>query len=174
MTAYRISFGLTIFFVVQSIMMIGVRNKVNENNKSISILNFSFNIYCIFLSFFYFMQNDIRAKIQNGFWFFKVLALVGLIAAAFYIPVPFYIYYAYENILNVFICFVFNFTFFLYFFIIKSWFALVASIVFLFFQLILLVDFAHRFVLFLLLFIFKRTCFKYCFSFLQKVGLKIG
>jgi hypothetical protein len=55
--------------------------------------------------------------VQNGFWFFKLLFLIGLVAGAFFIPQEFYVYFA--------------------------WLALVASVVFLFFQLVLLVDFAH-------------------------------
>ena len=31
-------------------------------------------------------SKDFRAKIQNGFWGFKLLALVGLIVGAFFIP----------------------------------------------------------------------------------------
>ena len=31
-------------------------------------------------------SNDFRAKIQNGFWAFKLLLAVGLIVAAFFIP----------------------------------------------------------------------------------------
>lgn len=87
-TVYRISFGLALFFAAQSIMMLRVKR-----------------------------TSDCRAMIQNGFWLFKIVALIGLIVAAFFIPMGFYLYYGYL--------------------------ALVASIVFLFFQLILLVDFAH-------------------------------
>ena len=31
-------------------------------------------------------SRDPRAYIQNGFWFFKALALIGLLVGAFYIP----------------------------------------------------------------------------------------
>lgn len=31
-------------------------------------------------------SNDIRAHIQNGFWGFKLLLLLGLIIGSFYIP----------------------------------------------------------------------------------------
>jgi hypothetical protein len=31
-------------------------------------------------------SKDFRAKIQNGFWGFKLMILIGLIIAAFFIP----------------------------------------------------------------------------------------
>jgi hypothetical protein len=31
-------------------------------------------------------SKDFRAKIQNGFWGFKIIILAGLIVAAFFIP----------------------------------------------------------------------------------------
>lgn len=31
-------------------------------------------------------SKDVRAKIQNGFWGFKLLLLGGLVVAAFFIP----------------------------------------------------------------------------------------
>lgn len=31
-------------------------------------------------------SKDFRSKIQNGFWGFKLLILIGLIVAAFFIP----------------------------------------------------------------------------------------
>ncbi len=31
-------------------------------------------------------SNDYRAKIQNGFWGFKLLILAGIMAGSFYIP----------------------------------------------------------------------------------------
>lgn len=88
LSVYRISFGLALFHGLQSLIMLGVRS-----------------------------TSDCRAMLQNGFWLFKALALVGLIVGAFFIPMPFYVYY--------------------------GWTALVCSVVFLFIQLVLLVDFAH-------------------------------
>jgi len=88
LSVYRISFGLALFHILQSLIMIGVRR-----------------------------SSDCRATIQNGFWLFKLLAVIGLIVGAFFIPVEFYIYY--------------------------GWTALVCAVIFLFVQLVLLVDFAH-------------------------------
>jgi serine incorporator 1/3 len=88
LSVYRISFGLAVFHGVQSLLMLGVRTTA-----------------------------DCRAWIQNGFWLFKALALVGLMVGAFFIPMDFYVYY--------------------------GWAALVCSVLFLFIQLVLLVDFAH-------------------------------
>lgn len=31
-------------------------------------------------------SNEFRAKIQNGFWAFKLLVLIGLIVGSFFIP----------------------------------------------------------------------------------------
>jgi hypothetical protein len=60
---------------------------------------------------------DFRNDIQNSFWTIKLLALIGVTVGAFFIPNDFFSYY--------------------------SWFALVGSAIFIFIQLILLVDFAH-------------------------------
>ncbi|CAF2409260.1 unnamed protein product [Rotaria sp. Silwood2] len=57
LAVYRISFGMTIFFFILSLLMIKVKT-----------------------------SNDFRANIQNGFWGFKLLILVGLIVGAFFIP----------------------------------------------------------------------------------------
>ncbi|KAM5135382.1 serine incorporator 3 [Mantella aurantiaca] len=54
---YRISFAMTLFFLVFSLLMIGVKT-----------------------------SKDPRAAIHNGFWFFKILAIVGIMVGAFYIP----------------------------------------------------------------------------------------
>ncbi|CAI9568738.1 unnamed protein product [Staurois parvus] len=54
---YRVSFAMTIFFLVFAVLMIGVKT-----------------------------SKDPRAAIHNGFWFFKVLAIVGIMVGAFYIP----------------------------------------------------------------------------------------
>ena len=57
LAVYRICFGMTIFFIIMSLLMIWV-----ESSK------------------------DPRSKIQNGFWFFKLAAWLALTVAAFYIP----------------------------------------------------------------------------------------
>lgn len=54
---YRIAFGMTCFFVLFALIMIKV-----ESSK------------------------DPRSRIQNGFWFFKLLILVALWVGAFFIP----------------------------------------------------------------------------------------
>ncbi|XP_040187115.1 serine incorporator 3 [Rana temporaria] len=54
---YRVSFAMTMFFLVFALLMIGVKT-----------------------------SKDPRAAIHNGFWFFKVLAIVGIMVGAFYIP----------------------------------------------------------------------------------------
>jgi len=88
LSVYRISFGLALFHGLQALAMLGVHSR-----------------------------NDCRAILQNGFWLFKLLGLIGLVAAAFFIPVTFYVTYGYI--------------------------AMIAGVLFLFFQLVLLVDFAH-------------------------------
>ncbi|CAF0745212.1 unnamed protein product [Adineta steineri] len=57
LAVYRLSFGMTIFFFILSLLMINVKS-----------------------------SKDFRAKIQNGFWGFKLLILAGLVVAAFFIP----------------------------------------------------------------------------------------
>ncbi|CAF0857052.1 unnamed protein product [Adineta steineri] len=57
LAVYRLSFGITIFFFVLSILMIKVKT-----------------------------SKDFRAKIQNGFWAFKLIILIGMIIGAFFIP----------------------------------------------------------------------------------------
>ncbi|NP_001085879.1 serine incorporator 3 L homeolog precursor [Xenopus laevis] len=86
---YRVSFAMTMFFLAMSIFMLGVKT-----------------------------SKDPRAAIHNGFWFFKVLALAGIMVGAFYIP---------EG----------HFT--------SAWFwiGVCGACCFIVFQLILLVDFAH-------------------------------
>ena len=87
---YRICFALTCFYFLFMIIMMFVRN-----------------------------SRDPRAKIQNGFWFFKVLILIGLIVGAFYIPND----GTFETV-------------FMYF-------GIVGGFLFILIQLILLVDFVH-------------------------------
>ncbi|NXI36443.1 SERC3 protein, partial [Galbula dea] len=54
---YRISFAMAVFFFLFSLLMIGVKT-----------------------------SNDPRASVHNGFWFFKIAAIVALMVGAFYIP----------------------------------------------------------------------------------------
>ncbi|KAM4623107.1 serine incorporator 3 [Discoglossus pictus] len=54
---YRVSFAMTMFFFAFSLLMIRVKT-----------------------------SKDPRAGIHNGFWFFKILAIVGIMVGAFYIP----------------------------------------------------------------------------------------
>ncbi|KAG7256313.1 hypothetical protein CRUP_000377, partial [Coryphaenoides rupestris] len=86
---YRMCFAMTCFFFLFSVIMIRVRS-----------------------------SKDPRAAIQNGFWFFKILALVGIAVGAFFIPDG-------------------TFTTVWYYF------GMVGSFFFIVIQLILLVDFAH-------------------------------
>ncbi|KAM3595616.1 uncharacterized protein V6R79_000004 [Siganus canaliculatus] len=88
-SVYRMCFAMACFFFLFSIIMIRVRS-----------------------------SKDPRAAIQNGFWFFKFLALVGITVGAFFIPDG-------------------TFTTVWYYF------GVVGSFMFILIQLILLVDFAH-------------------------------
>ncbi|XP_069808654.1 serine incorporator 3 [Dendropsophus ebraccatus] len=54
---YRVGFAMSTFFLVFSLLMIGVKT-----------------------------SRDPRAAVHNGFWFFKILAIVGIMVGAFYIP----------------------------------------------------------------------------------------
>ncbi|KYO42152.1 hypothetical protein Y1Q_0002782 [Alligator mississippiensis] len=54
---YRISFAMAVFFFIFSMLMIQVKT-----------------------------SNDPRASVHNGFWFFKIAAIVGIMVGAFYIP----------------------------------------------------------------------------------------
>jgi len=87
---YRICFALACFFFLFMIIMVYVRS-----------------------------SRDPRAYIQNGFWFFKALALIGLLVGAFYIPRN----GAFEEV-------------FMYF-------GLVGGFLFIVIQLILIIDFVH-------------------------------
>ncbi|XP_041843253.1 serine incorporator 2 [Melanotaenia boesemani] len=88
-SVYRMCFAMACFFFFFSAIMIRVRN-----------------------------SKDPRAAIQNGFWFFKFLILVGITVGAFFIP---------------------DGTFHTVWF----YFGLVGSFSFILIQLILLIDFAH-------------------------------
>ncbi|XP_005993191.1 serine incorporator 1 [Latimeria chalumnae] len=88
-SVYRMCFALAIFFFFFSVLMIRVRS-----------------------------SRDPRATIQNGFWFFKFLALVGITVGAFFIP---------DGTFNT----------------VWFYFGVVGGFLFILIQLILLIDFAH-------------------------------
>ncbi|KAM9738639.1 serine incorporator 1-like [Menidia menidia] len=88
-SVYRMCFAMACFFLLFSIIMIRVRS-----------------------------SKDPRASLQNGFWFFKFLVLVGITVGAFFIP---------DGTFNT----------------VWYYFGVVGSFVFIIIQLILLVDFAH-------------------------------
>ncbi|CAG6015766.1 unnamed protein product, partial [Menidia menidia] len=88
-SVYRMCFAMTCFFFLFCAIMIRVRN-----------------------------SKDPRAAIQNGFWFFKFLILVGITVGAFFIP---------------------DGTFHSVWF----YFGVLGSFIFILIQLILLIDFAH-------------------------------
>lgn len=88
-SVYRMCFAMACFFFLFSIIMIRVRS-----------------------------SKDPRAALQNGFWFFKFLVLVGITIGAFFIP---------DGIFNT----------------VWYYFGVVGSFIFIIIQLILLVDFAH-------------------------------
>lgn len=86
---YRVCFGMTCFFTLLAVIMLCVKS-----------------------------SKDPRSGIQNGFWFFKVLILVGIIVGAFFIP-----FGTFERVWRVF--------------------GMVGSFIFILIQLILIIDFAH-------------------------------
>lgn len=86
---YRMSFATAAFFFLFTLLMICVRS-----------------------------SRDPRAAIQNGFWFFKFLVLVGITVGAFYIPDG-----SFSNI--------------------WFYFGVVGSFLFILIQLVLFIDFAH-------------------------------
>lgn len=88
-SVYRMCFAMACFFFLFSIIMIRVRS-----------------------------SKDPRAAIQNGFWFFKFLVLVGITVGAFFIP---------DGDFNT----------------VWYYFGMVGSFIFIIIQLILLIDFAH-------------------------------
>uniref|UniRef100_A0A8B9R6C5 Serine incorporator 1 n=1 Tax=Astyanax mexicanus TaxID=7994 RepID=A0A8B9R6C5_ASTMX len=89
-SVYRMCFAMTCFFFLFSLIMIRVRS-----------------------------SKDPRGAIQNGFWFFKFLILVGITVGAFFIP---------DGTFNT----------------VWYYFGVVGSFIFILIQLILLVDFAHN------------------------------
>ncbi|XP_053106888.1 serine incorporator 3 [Hemicordylus capensis] len=54
---YRVSFAMAVFFALFSLLMIKVKS-----------------------------SKDPRASVHNGFWFFKIAAIIGIMVGAFYIP----------------------------------------------------------------------------------------
>ncbi|KAM9418736.1 serine incorporator 1-like isoform 1-T1 [Salvelinus alpinus] len=108
-----------------SIPMPGIENKVNcdviVGYKS--VYRMCFAMACFFFLFSIIMirvrsSKDPRASLQNGFWFFKFLVLVGITVGAFFIP---------DGTFNT----------------VWFYFGMVGSFFFIIIQLILLVDFAH-------------------------------
>lgn len=88
-SVYRMCFAMTCFFFLFCAIMIRVRS-----------------------------SRDPRAAVQNGFWFFKFLILVGITVGAFFIP---------DGTFNT----------------VWFYFGVVGSFIFILIQLILLIDFAH-------------------------------
>ncbi|KAL7981236.1 hypothetical protein Chor_005470 [Crotalus horridus] len=88
-SVYRMCFATASFFFLFALLMLCVRS-----------------------------SKDPRASIQNGFWFFKLLILIGITVGAFYIPDG--------TFTSVWFCF-----------------GVVGSFLFVLIQLILLIDFAH-------------------------------
>nr|CDS24426.1 serine incorporator 1 [Echinococcus granulosus] len=86
---YRMCFALTLFFFVFSLCMINVKS-----------------------------SHDFRAAIHNGFWFFKIIAIVGIMIGAFFIRDPMFLY-------------------------IWMIFGLIGAALLILLQLLLLIDFAH-------------------------------
>ncbi|VUZ44279.1 unnamed protein product [Hymenolepis diminuta] len=86
---YRMCFSLSLFFFVFSILMIKVQTSA-----------------------------DFRAALHNGFWFFKIIAIIGIMVGAFFIRDPQFLY-------------------------VWRIFGLIGALLFTFLQLTLLVDFAH-------------------------------
>uniref|UniRef100_A0A8C4HBG7 Serine incorporator 2 n=1 Tax=Dicentrarchus labrax TaxID=13489 RepID=A0A8C4HBG7_DICLA len=112
-------------FCVGGTTIPGMENKVNcdiiVGYKS--VYRMCFAMACFFFLFFIIMirvrsSKDPRAAIQNGFWFFKFLVLVGLTVGAFFIP---------DGMFTT----------------VWYYFGVVGSFMFIVIQLILLVDFAH-------------------------------
>ncbi|XP_039595471.1 serine incorporator 1 isoform X1 [Polypterus senegalus] len=112
-------------FCVGGTSIPGVLNKVNcdiiVGYKS--VYRMCFAMACFFFLFMILMirvrtSKDPRASLQNGFWFFKFLILVGITVGAFFIP---------DGTFNT----------------VWFYFGLVGAFTFIIIQLILLIDFAH-------------------------------
>lgn len=107
----------------------GIDSKVGLNADCKQVVGYSsvyricFGLVCFFFLFWMIMINvknskDPRSKIQNGFWFFKLLIVVGLVVGAFFIPPQ-----PFGTIWMVF--------------------GMIGGFLFIIIQLVLLVDFAH-------------------------------
>ncbi|CAG06009.1 unnamed protein product, partial [Tetraodon nigroviridis] len=112
-------------FCVGGTSIPGVQNKVNCDVMVgyKSVYRVCFAMACFFFLFSAIMirvrsSKDPRAAVQNGFWFFKFLVLVGITVGAFFIP---------DGDFNA----------------VWYYFGVVGSFIFIIIQLILLVDFAH-------------------------------
>ncbi|XP_030644621.1 serine incorporator 2 [Chanos chanos] len=112
-------------FCVGGTAIPGIENKVNcdiiVGYKS--VYRMCFAMACFFFLFSLIMirvrsSKDPRGSIQNGFWFFKFLILVGITVGAFFIP---------DGTFNT----------------VWYYFGVVGSFIFILIQLVLLVDFAH-------------------------------
>uniref|UniRef100_A0A8C8B8P9 Serine incorporator 3 n=1 Tax=Otus sunia TaxID=257818 RepID=A0A8C8B8P9_9STRI len=100
---YRISFAMAVFFFLLSLLMIEVKT-----------------------------SNDPRASVHNGFWFFKIAAIVAIMVGAFYIPEgPFTTGLLTSQLFLRSLC--------------LAWFVIgiCGAFCFILIQLVLLVDFAH-------------------------------
>ncbi|XP_014668508.1 PREDICTED: probable serine incorporator isoform X2 [Priapulus caudatus] len=86
---YRICFSLTCFFFLFAVIMINVKH-----------------------------SKDPRSSIQNGFWFFKILMIIGICVGAFFIP-----YGPFSDV--------------------WMWFGMIGGFLFILIQLVMIVDFAH-------------------------------
>eukprot|EP01113_Clastostelium_recurvatum_P045192 TRINITY_DN7731_c0_g1_i1.p1 TRINITY_DN7731_c0_g1~~TRINITY_DN7731_c0_g1_i1.p1 ORF type:complete len:426 (+),score=78.15 TRINITY_DN7731_c0_g1_i1:34-1311(+) len=69
LAVYRITFGLTLFHLIQALMMFGVTDTANK-----------------------------RASIQDGWFLLKILLLVGMIVAAFWIPNSLFVAYGWVSV----------------------------------------------------------------------------
>ena len=108
-----------------SFVIINQNQLINCNNiiGYFAVYRICFSLACFYFFFMILMafvrnSRDPRAFIQNGFWFFKFLMLVGIVVGAFYIPAG-----DFEAV-------------FMYF-------GIVGGFLFILVQLILLIDFVH-------------------------------
>lgn len=79
--------NLTVPFIINQQQMIKCESIIGY----FAVYRICFSLACFYFLFMIIMvyvknSRDPRSAIQNGFWFFKVLALVGIVVGAFYIP----------------------------------------------------------------------------------------
>ncbi|KAF3833607.1 hypothetical protein F7725_024811 [Dissostichus mawsoni] len=130
-TRLAFSFLLLLGTLVSIIMILpGMEDHLKQNKVNCDIVVGYKSVYrmCFAMACFFFLfsiimlrvrsSKDPRGAIQNGFWFFKLLILVGITVGAFFIP---------DGIFNT----------------VWYYFGMVGSFFFIAVQLILLVDFAH-------------------------------